>query len=424
MNHQTFLDKFVNNYRWKSVPTKRNFRNIKQINKGLIEEHRLALTLGGVIDRSLDDVEGLQSSDYSTYQIFEKDDLVFKLIDLENIKTSRVGYVPRRGIMSPAYIRLTPTSELVIPRYYYWLFYAAYINNIFNGMGGGVRQNLTPTDLLEFPIPLTPKETQIEITNFLDREIDRIDQLIEKKKKLICLMRERESNAVREAIFSLINEGVQIWKLSHVCRVQRGKFTHRPRNAPELYDGEVPFIQTGDVARANKFITKHKQTLSELGISVSAKFPSNTLLMAIAANVGNLAITTYEVYCPDSIVGFIPTEMVESEYLYYVLRAISDDISSSSTSNAQDNTNVARLGSLKIPLPSIQKQKNLIDKFKIEENLLFKTTSKIYNSITKLNEFRCALISEAVTGQLDIKLWKKRGSTDERLDNIEEAMRA
>ena len=119
----------------------------------MLEEHRLALTLGGVVDRALDDVEGLQSSDYSTYQIFETDDLAFKLIDLENIKTSRVGHVPRRGIMSPVYIRLSALKKHTYSRYYYWFFYGAYLNNIFNGMGGGVRQNLTPTDLLEFPDP-------------------------------------------------------------------------------------------------------------------------------------------------------------------------------------------------------------------------------------------------------------------------------
>ncbi|MFO3020308.1 restriction endonuclease subunit S [Legionella pneumophila serogroup 1] len=330
------------------------------------------------------------------------------------------------GIVSPAYAVFEIDKKKACLSYIHHCLRSEYFKGYFKSHSKGIiesRLRLYPDTFLSLPIELPSYEIQKEIGDFLDLETDRINQLIENKKKLICLMKERESNAVREAIFSLINEGVQIWKLSHICRVQRGKFTHRPRNAPELYDGEVPFIQTGDVARADKFITQHKQTLSELGMSVSAKFPSNTLLMAIAANVGNLAITTYEVYCPDSVVGFIPTEKVDSEYLYYVLRAISDDISSISTSNAQDNTNVARLGSLKIPLPSIQKQKILIDRFKIEEDLLFKMASKISNSISKLNEFRSALISEAVTGQLDIKSWKKRGSTDKHLDNIEEAMR-
>ena len=205
MNALTFLEQFASNYSWDSAPAKRRFRNIKQINKGMQEDHRLALTLGGVIDRSLDDVEGLQASDYETYQIFEKDDLVFKLIDLENIRTSRVGHVPRRGIMSPAYIRLSSISDKVVPRYYYWLFYAVYLNNIFNGMGGGVRQNLTPADLLEFPIPLTPEGVQQEIADFLDKETARIDSLIKKQESAINLLREYKAALITAAVTGQID---------------------------------------------------------------------------------------------------------------------------------------------------------------------------------------------------------------------------
>src|SRR6056297_1689517 len=144
---ETFLEQFSSQYGWRVAPAKWRFRYRKETNKGMRETHRLALTMKGVIDRSLDDLEGLQASDYSTYQIFEGGDLAFKLIDLENIKTSRVGLVPRRGIMSPAYIRLAPSSEDVVSKFYYWYFYAAYLGNIFNGLGGGIRQNLNPSEL-------------------------------------------------------------------------------------------------------------------------------------------------------------------------------------------------------------------------------------------------------------------------------------
>lgn len=134
----SIVDQFVANSPWKHVPAKRLFVTKKDINVGLKETNRLALTMGGVINRALDDSEGLQSSDYSVYQLFDEGDLVFKLIDLENIKTSRVGWVHERGIMSPAYIRLVKQTPAVNSRFYYWYFYALYLNNIFNGLGGGI----------------------------------------------------------------------------------------------------------------------------------------------------------------------------------------------------------------------------------------------------------------------------------------------
>ena len=196
----TFLEQFSSQYAWDSAPAKRRFRYKKQVNEGMHEKHRLALTLDGVIDRDIDDVEGLQSSDYSTYQIFQKDDLVFKLIDLENIRTSRVGHVPHKGIMSPAYIRLEKTSKHVLVRFYYWFFYAVYINNIFNGMGGGVRQNLTSTDLLELPVPLTDFVTQQSIANFLDIETKKLDKTIRKTKKSIELLKEFRASLITAAV--------------------------------------------------------------------------------------------------------------------------------------------------------------------------------------------------------------------------------
>ncbi len=201
----TFLEQFASKYRWMIAPAKRRFQYRKDINKGMRETHRMALTMRGVIDRSLDDLEGLQASDYSTYQIFEQGDIAFKLIDLENIKTSRVGLVPRRGIMSSAYIRLMPTSPDADSRFYSWFFFAVYLNNIFNGMGGGVRQNLTPTDLLEFPIPIPDLPTQRAIADFLDRETTRIDKIIERTRISIDRLKEYRSALITAAVTGQIN---------------------------------------------------------------------------------------------------------------------------------------------------------------------------------------------------------------------------
>ena len=78
----------------------------------MAETQRLALTLRGVIERKDGDNLGLNPESLESYQIFEKNNLVFKLIDLENKQTSRVGLTPKRGIMSPAYIRRTPKLAL------------------------------------------------------------------------------------------------------------------------------------------------------------------------------------------------------------------------------------------------------------------------------------------------------------------------
>ena len=240
---------------------------------------------------------------------------------------------------------------------------------------------------------------------------------------MVEVLEEREENKVVETIEQLFAES-RAWRLSHVCTLRRGRFNHRPRNAPELYDGDLPFLQTSDVAQAKKYILGHKQTLTDLGASVSILFPSNSVLMAIAANVGNVAITKFAAYCPDSVIGFIPTNRLKVDYLYYALRSLRSSIATSSTSNAQDNTNIARLGALKIPIPKHTTQDRVSRTLSVQEDSTVRLVAVTHTSIKRIREFRSALITAAVTGQIDVSTWGKQGAIQRRLDRIEEATSA
>ena len=102
---------------WETIPVKHHFFSKKQVAGNLADNYeRLALTLNGVIKRSKDDAEGLQPEQFETYQIVRKNSLIFKLIDLENIKTSRVGLSKWDGLVSPAYIILSSNGD-ILPNY-------------------------------------------------------------------------------------------------------------------------------------------------------------------------------------------------------------------------------------------------------------------------------------------------------------------
>ena len=103
-----------------------------------------------------------------------------------------------------------------------------------------------------------------------------------------------------------IPAGWDVKQLEDVADVERGKFAHRPRNEPRFYGGHVPFIQTADVAQANGRIRQHSQTLNDLGLSISRLFPKGTIIVTIAANIGETAIADYPVAFPDSLVGVTP----------------------------------------------------------------------------------------------------------------------
>lgn len=191
---------------WDVAKGKRFFTNKKVPNLNMLETNILSLTLRGVVKNNLENPEGLVPQDYSTYQIVEKDDLIFKLIDLENIRTSRVGLVPERGIMSSAYIRLIP-SPLIFPKYAYWWFYNLWNQNIFNSLGGGVRANLSADDLLELEFPLPNLDEQIKLSEILDQEVASINDRIERQKNILELMNDLRRATITDKFRTKLGSG-------------------------------------------------------------------------------------------------------------------------------------------------------------------------------------------------------------------------
>lgn len=96
-----------------------------------------------------------------------------------------------------------------------------------------------------------------------------------------------------------------VWAtLSQVGWLDRGKSQYRPRNAPHLYGGDYPFIQTSDIRYADTFLENYEKTYSEAGLAQSRLWPIGTMCITIAANIGHTAIMSFEGCFPDSLVGF------------------------------------------------------------------------------------------------------------------------
>lgn len=186
---------------WDLIRTKNRFSNHKDIAGEHADDYeRLALTLGGVIKRPKDDAVGLQPEAFNGYQILRKSELVFKLIDLANVSTSRVGYSPYTGIVSPAYIVLTPKQKEE-SRFGEYYFLSLWQSEIFNHMGDdGVRSSLNASDLLNVPYLAVPFDEQQRIVSFLDTECARIDAVMEQTRASIEEYKKLKRSIITEAV--------------------------------------------------------------------------------------------------------------------------------------------------------------------------------------------------------------------------------
>jgi type I restriction enzyme S subunit len=131
---------------------------------------------------------------------------------------------------------------------------------------------------------------------------------------------------VKETEHGQIPDHWRIDGLVNVASIERGRFMPRPRNDPDFYGGNIPFIQTGDVTRSDGRILSYTQTLNERGFSVSRVFPKGTIVLTIAANIGDTGILDFDSAFPDSLVGITPRDCLSNEYLALYLRTQKDEM--------------------------------------------------------------------------------------------------
>ena len=421
MNDHAIFNDFITNPSLPLVPAKRLFCSEKRINVGMFETNRLALTMRGVINRSLDDTEGLQSADYSVYQLFEKDDLVFKLIDLENIKTSRVGIVPETGIMSPAYIRLKPNSESVVPRYYYWYFYAVYLNNVFNTLGGGIRQNLVVSDLLEVPVPDIPITLQANIADFLDKETSRIESLIGEKQRFIDLLKEKRQALIshfvtkgldanvpmKDSGVEWIGEVPEHWVLPKLIQVS-ARIGDGLHGTPEYEDGTcLYFVNGNNLMDGTIRITSSTKEVSAVSFKENQlNLGTSTVFLSINGTIGNVALYRGESIMLGKSAAYINVSKdVEPEFLRYSLQSgyaktfYDLEVTGTTISNLSLNS----IRKFRIALPPVEEQQKIVSSLATELYKLDSLSSEVESSISLLKEHRTALISAAVTGKIDVR---------------------
>lgn len=184
--------------------------------------------------------------------------------------------------------------------------------------------------------------------------------------------------------------------LEDLSIVERGKFSARPRNDPRYFGGEMPFVQTGDVTGSKTYLNSFTQTLNQDGIGVSKVFPKGTILITIAANIGDTAITSFDVACPDSVVAIQPySTKADTYWLKNVLDTKKEDLDSQSTQNAQKNINLQVLKPLVILTPPLSEQKKIAKILSTWDKAISATEQLLANS----QQQKKALMQQLLTGK-------------------------
>ena len=257
-------------------------------------------------------------------------------------------------------------------------------------------------------------KTQRRIADFLDRETAKIDLLIEKKKQLVALLAPRFEVLIHNAHENGVN--------------RRFGFCARAAARQIPRDTQASYLPLGLFNRGRGFFRKPKTAYSDLGESSFYFVKERDLVFsgqfAWEGAVGLVSRDENDCVVSHRYPVYTGTEGVASEYLFAYFRShrgqfLMENCSRGAAGrNRPLNTRI--LEKEKIPVPSTNLQEQIVKVVEHERRL----KKLIAPSIARLKEYRSALITAAVTGQIDVKTYAKSGTSDRRLDVIQEEMGA
>uniref|UniRef100_UPI004048FFF0 restriction endonuclease subunit S n=1 Tax=Flavobacterium sp. TaxID=239 RepID=UPI004048FFF0 len=284
--------------------------------------------------------------------------------------------------------------------------------NIAQDIKGGLLKNFHLEDIRQTLIPKLPIKEQLSIVSKIEELFSELDKGIEDLKTAQQQLKTYRQSVLKWAFEGkLTNENVKDgelpkgWEkvdLKEVCEIKRGKSKHRPRNAPELYGGNYPFIQTGDIRAANGgFIKKYSQTYSEIGLTQSKLWPKGTLCITIAANIGETAILDFDACFPDSVVGLLTkNEILYNKYLNYFFISFKQKLEEMAPATAQKNINVNILEKVNIPLAPFEEQYKVIQEIESRLSVADKMEESIAHSLLQAESLRQSILKKAFSGEL------------------------
>jgi type I restriction enzyme S subunit len=312
-----------------------------------------------------------------------------------------------------------PTDE-VSPKYLSYCLLSDFFEvQVSLCSGRAAQSHLNAKELGGFPFPVPPLDEQHTIAAYLDRKTAQIDTLIAKKQRLIDLLQEQRTAVINRAVTQgldpdapMQDSGIEwlgevpahwtVTKLKWLSPVSRGA-SPRPISDPKYFDedGEFAWVRIADVTASERYLRNTTQTLSELGSSLSVKRYPGDFFLSIAGSVGKPIITKIKCCIHDGFVYF-PELDLNPEFLYYIFLT-GEPYKGLGKWGTQLNLNTETVGNIHIAVPPEDEVKQIVDHLDAKVAEMDRVIEQEELLITRLKELRTSLISEVVTGKIDVR---------------------
>ena len=369
----------------------------------------LSLTKSGIIPRDVASGKGKFPSDFSTYKIICPGDMVFCLFDIDETPRT-VGLSSHHGMLTGAYdvFHVTAISSKYMLYYYLALDDVKAMRPLYKGL----RKTINVDTFLGTKLPVPPRDEQDQIVRYLDWQVSKINRLISAKRKEIDLTREYLSVKIEDAFNSVIGTSSVMLPLGrYIRKIESGTSVNSIMGSA---NAGAPGVLSTSCVYGNCFNASQNKQVAPIDYErVSCPVRKDTVIVSRMNTPSLVGACGYSdkdidnVFLPDRLwqVYFNDTLMPEFVWRYLSRQSVQSWFATIATGSSNTMKNITKLQFKTVLIPNIdlEKQKRvteIIRKIMDKRN----TSCQLYEkTISNLQDLRTRLISDVVTGQIDVR---------------------
>lgn len=192
------------------------------------------------------------------------------------------------------------------------------------------------------------------------------------------------------------------------------------RKIPEYYNGDIPWIKTGELNDDYIFETEEHITQEAIFHSSAKLFPENTVAIAMyGATIGKVGILGIAATTNQACACGVPNLLVNYKYLFYYARSQKDNFIKKGKGGAQPNISQEIIKSHEFPLPPLSEQHRIVDRIESLFAKLDEAKQKAQDALDSFETRKAAILHKAFTGELTAQWRKEHGVGMESWDGLQ-----
>lgn len=360
----------------------------------------------GITPRSQKNVTMFQSESLVGYKICEEGDIVANTMWTWQ---GAIGVSQYHGVVSPAYNVYRQKNNAFNPIFLDLLLREPKLVDVYHSISTGIRSSrlrLYPDEFLTIDFPVPPREEQDQIVRFLDWKISSINRLIKNKEKQIHALEEMKKVRIADSIFTQSRKEDKKKRLLPVKRVFNVFSGATPKSDnPKYWDGDIIWITPADYGFEDHYITSGTRNITEKGFCScsTSLIPEGSIIISKRAPVGTVAINKVPLCTSQGCLSCVPKENICVEFYYYLFSAVKDELESLASGTTFKEISYLTFSNYLIPVPSLNSQKEIAESLNCICNNISVQEEIIRAQISNLHELRNKMISDVVTGKIDVR---------------------